>query len=443
VQAVSEARTSSTIELRRILIHIALQVFYAHLSMSTITTSHLPVYFHHKKESYTAANAVIYHLLILFIEDCKTVVQSTVQTSIVTQIRSLHPPTQNHGRARKEALKKWLTMDKPLSYGTGKVDARGGYHHLLVILTEDPQSPITDLKTSPDRFTYQDLAKLMYANVVKHTVCAPLIRNGSFRPALPLGFERIEQVASLGEKEIETVLALIARMMKKMDIHIVPWCKAETTGSRSTLTRGDWWMKIKQTGSSDLNEQLQRAEGDEQGILVQHVLDRNVDAPWSLPLTLQKMGPLWNKVTLPAEWALEHASLPATNPGDENHYVRETYEYVRDVYDGRIWWHHMGLIWGIMFSKVTPFLCVSKNIALQATQSIASLTREVREIPWIKSPARGHRGMTDPMPFITMMSTTIISLLDSRSPLRKRMNEHKNSMGSVWTKKHGMKLRSY
>lgn len=379
-------------------------------------------------------------------EDCKTLVQSTVQTSIKAQIRSRHDLTQNHGKARNDALKSWLSMDKPLSYGTGKADTRGGYHHLLLILNEDPQSPITDLKTSPDRFTYLDLGKLLYAHgaiIGNNQVSAPIIRNGSCRPALRLAFSHIERVASLGEEDKLTIAALIARMLRKMDIHIVPWRKGDRTDSHATVACGDWWMKISQTGSSDVNNQLQRAEENGEGLQVQHVLDRNIDAPWSLPSAMQQMGPLWNKVTLPSQWALEHASLPPTTPGHENHYVTETYEYVRDVYDGRIWWHHMGLVWGIIFSKATPFLCIPKNITLDATESIASLTREVRQIPWIKSTSKGHRGMMNPLPFITMMTTTIVSLLDSSSPLRKRMNQHKNSMGSVWTKKHGMKYHAH
>lgn len=416
--------------------------------MSTLRSSHLPVFFHHKKTAYTAANAVIYHLLKLFIQDCKDLVQSTVQQSIKVQLRSPHEVTRKHGMARNAALKAWLSLDNPLTYGNGTSDNRGGYRFLLVILDEDPHNMITDLQTTQEQFTYHEMGMIIYTagsitGNLPRTMSAPIVRSGSFLPALPLGFAHIRQVTSLGEEHKEILAALIARMVRKMEIQIVPWHRGDRPGSRSYTTRGDWWMKIKHTGTTDLETELQRDQPDEQGVLVTHALDHNIDAPWSMPLALHKMGPLWNKSTLPSQWGLEYASLPTTGPGDDNHYVKETYEYVRDVYDGRIWWHHLGLVWGIMFSKTAPFLCFSKDITLQATESISRLTKEVQQIPWIKSTSKTHRGITSPMPFITMMSTAIISLLDSRSPLRRRMRNHNNSMGSVWTKKHGMKQNDY
>ena len=198
-------------------------------------------------------------------------------------------------------------------------------------------------------------------------------------------------------------------------------------------------MKIKHTGTTDIEEVLQRDPADEHNVLVQHALDRNIDAPWSIPSALKNMWPWWNKATLPSQWNLKHASLPVTIADDENCYIKETYQYVRDAYDRKIWWHHMGLVWAVIFSKTVPFLCISKNITLQAMNLVSGLTKDVQQIPWIKPTSKGHQGLTCPTPFVTMMSTTIISLLDARSPLRRRMGRHNNSMGSVWTKKHGMK----
>lgn len=331
-------------------------------------------------------------------------------------------------------------MDKPLSYGDGKSNARGGYQCLLVILDEDPRNPITELKTSPDRYSHEQIARIIYrcGTSVPTTITNPLMRKGAFLPALGLGFARIHDNKGPIRDDILLVVALMERMMRKMEIHIVPWAKGDQVTNRASPTRGDWWLKIRYTGSSNAQKQLHEDPANQQVIQVQHALDRNTDAPWSMPGLLKDMGPLWTKCRLPSQWGLEHASLPGTQSGDENHYMKETYEYVKDEYDGNIWWHHMGLVWALMFSRMAPYLCVPKNIKLQESQSIPRMSQEIQQLSWVKSVSKSHRGMTSPMPFITMMSTTIISLLDARSPLRRRMADNNSNMGAVWTKKHGI-----
>ena len=385
---------------------------------------------------------MIYHLLKLFINDCKDLVLSTVQHSIKTQRRSTDAVTNRHGNARQAALKAWLALDNPLSYGDGQPGNTGGYQLLLIILDEDPRNPIKDLNTSEEQFTYHEMGILFYSNgtmASQGQMSCPLIKFSSCLPALPLGLARIKQVASLDVADRETIAALFARMVRKMGIQIVPWHREDRKDTRAIVARSNWWLKVKHSGSTQAERALDNTPANEQSVLAQHALDHNTDAPWSLPETLNLMGPFWNKSRLPSQWQLEHASLPNTSAGDETHYLKETYEYISDIYDARIWWHHMGLVWGILFSKITPFLCISKTIMIQPTDSVSILTREVQQIPWIKSTSKTHRGITLAMPFITMMSTTIIALLDSRSPLRRRMTRNNNSMGSVWTKKHGMK----
>jgi hypothetical protein len=409
--------------------------------MDTLTSSRLPAFFHHKNSSYTEACAVIYHLLQLFIQDTKDLVRNTVHRNIKAQRQSNDPLTHAHGTARQAALKAWLSMNNPLSYGDGQDSTITGYRQLLIILDEDPRNPITQLKYGTQQFTHQDLGMLFYTQGIRAprtNTPPPFTRHGACLPALPLGLTRIKRNSGLGEESKDTIAALFTRMVRKMEIHIVPWHKSENEHTRATATRGDWWMKIKHSGSSQApkNQNLDR-EQDHQD-LVQHALDRNVDAPWTLPSELKDMGPLWNKATLPSQWGLEHASLPITYPGHENHYMLETYNYVCDGYDGKIWWHHMGLVWAVMFSKTAPFLCITKGVNIQSTESTSRMTQEVQRLSWVKPTSKTHRGMTSPTPFITMMSTTIISLLDASSPLRRRMTRHNNSMGAVWTKKHGI-----
>jgi hypothetical protein len=145
-------------------------------------------------------------------------------------------------------------MEKPLSYSDGTSNASGGYRLLLVILDGDPHNRITKLKTSNYQFTYQEMEKQFYtqgAILPPHHISTPLVKHASFLPALLLGFACIKQLSSLGPDDKETILALIARLIWKMEIQIVPWHKSDKENTWSTVTHGNWWMMIKHTGTTN------------------------------------------------------------------------------------------------------------------------------------------------------------------------------------------------
>jgi hypothetical protein len=227
--------------------------------MDTLTSSQLPPVLHHKNPSYNEACAVIYHLLQLFIQDCKDLVRNTVQRNIKAQRQSNDVLTRTHGTARHAALKAWLSMDNPLSYGDGQETQITGYHRLLVILDEDPRNPIIQLKYGKEQFTHHDFGMLCYTQgttTPRTNQPPPFVRYGTCLTAFPLGFARIKKQSGLGEQDKDKIAALFARMLRKMEIHIVPWHKSENDNTRATVTWGDWWMKIKHSGSSKAPKNL-------------------------------------------------------------------------------------------------------------------------------------------------------------------------------------------
>jgi hypothetical protein len=403
--------------------------------MATITPHRLPAILHDTNDQLTAANAVAYHCISLFLQDCKDLVTAHVRNNINTQLKSGRSIVAAHGKARKKALNLWLKSDKPLSWNKGKSESSGAYLQLLIILNEDPNTRPTALRKAPESYTYLQLAAGFYNASDKKKAVAPICGNGAFFPSLSLGFTRIRKLVSTFDKPDDNIIiAIFAKMMKTLDIHFVPWHVSDKATSRAYVVRADWWMMLKAGPVEDINKYLPEEQEDEHAEVADHVQLMDPDAPWSLCDKLEDMGPLWNKVTLPSDWSLEAASLPATRKGDPNHYVTATYEYVLNSYDGRIWWHHMGLVWGILFSKITPYVFPPKMPRL----GNGPLNDEVRKLPWLKGTSENHGGCSVGFPFITMVSTTIIALLDSRSPLSIRASENKHALGKPWTTKHGM-----
>jgi hypothetical protein len=395
--------------------------------------------FHEMDDDVTLANAIAYHCLTMFLQDCKDIVTSFVRTSIKTQLRSLDRSDQRLGKARKSALKQWCTSDKPLSWGSDAQSTSDTYRQLLIILNDKSEAQAPLLKTSPESYTYMDLARRFINMSQKKKAVAPVSSQGSFFPSLGLAIEKIQRcLTSNNDETYELVINLFGKMLKKMDIHFVPWHKADRNNTRAYVVQGDWWLMLKPGSSAQINRRIRKDPDDLHADVANQAHRDDKHAPWNLATTLQEMGPLWKKVVLPSEWDLKHASLAGTQPGHKNHYVKETYEYVRNIYDGEIWWHHMALIWGILFSKIIPYLFMSEASMLTSTvHSGPQLIADVRKLAWLKTRSESHKGLTNPQPFVTMLPTAIIALLDCASPLRQRMGKNKDALGDGWTAKHG------
>ncbi|KAF8804746.1 hypothetical protein BYT27DRAFT_7259216 [Phlegmacium glaucopus] len=163
--------------------------------------------------------------------------------------------------------------------------------------------------------------------------------------------------------------------------------------------------------------------------------NQDPSAPWSIPSNLCGMGALWEKNVLPSQWNISAASL---SKAEEVEYLEATYLWVQDNFDGKKTHHRLGLVIAIMFSQLLPNIGYPKtpgtNISFDLTSDI--LTRKIRDVEWILP---SHKGVSQREPFITMMSTAIIALLDSGSPFRRYLANNNNTFGAPWTDKHGAK----
>ncbi|KIL55211.1 hypothetical protein M378DRAFT_182284 [Amanita muscaria Koide BX008] len=216
-------------------------IFYAHLAMSTLSSRHLPVTFQEQNPNFNTANAFAYHCLCLFVQDCKDLVAATVKASIHNQVKLSLPIIAAHGEDRKKALSAWLKSDAPLAWSEEESVHSGAYCQLLMILKEDPDNQEFELKRSRASLTYMDIAKKIHLMVKKKKIGAPISSSGAFYHALPLAFARMKALlSSKTDKNEDYLIAIIARMMKKMNIHFIPWHKSDKSDTQARVVKGDW-----------------------------------------------------------------------------------------------------------------------------------------------------------------------------------------------------------
>jgi hypothetical protein len=412
---------------------MTVQVFFAHLSMATLSGRPTHQICHDTTDQLTIANSIAFHTISLFLQDAKDLVTAHVKKGISTQIKSDLRFISSHGKARRTALNAWNKSDQPLSWSSQDSHTGGGYAQLMTILNSDPSSPATALQTSPVQCSYSEIASLLYGISVKKQTMAPVWRYGIFFPALLLAVGRIKRTLPPSEGHAP-VVSVLAKMLRRMKIHFIPWHKCDRKDTRAFAVHPEWWLMVKATPAADINRCLPKAPEKANEEAAERIKCADPSAPWELPTKLQEMGLLWNKYLLPTDWSLDAASLPSSNPAKANHYVKETYEYVESHYDGSIWWHHMSFVWGYLFSKMVPYVFLDRGcIDLHH----GPLDDQIHSLPWIRRTSQNHGGCSMPGPFITMVSTTIFALLDANSPLRIRATKNRNALGSHWTSKHG------
>jgi len=388
-----------------------------------------PIAQHHNSERTTGLH-IAYHCLTVFVQDCKDLVVAGVRSSIASQKGSCVSALVAYGNARDTDLKIWQNTPLPLAWGTSQ-HATENYARLVNVLHET-SSGRRQLQHSASRMTYKELAKHMVQMVRASggKITAPLRRHGSFPVAMRLALEYMDDFWKFEERREDFIISSFASMMRRMSIEFVPWHKDHEdrgSGRRSTSTCYDWWMILNR--NSEKNTVAEPGTDQEMCVAIADAAALNDPfGPWTIPEYLHEMGILWDKKVRPTDWSLTSASLPKSG------YVLETYHYVDRTFCGDKWWHHMALVWAILFSRVAPNVFKDRDVAIQA-EGEEAVTRAIRRIPWVETTSATHKGCTQQQPYVTMVSTTIIAFLERQAPV---WQEQKNGgFGSPWSDKHG------
>ncbi|KAF8624925.1 hypothetical protein AX14_011693 [Amanita brunnescens Koide BX004] len=234
---------------------------------------------------------------------------------------------------------------------------------------------------------------------------------------------------------------IFATMLKKMEIHFLPWhCDPSGRPGRNfSKVDPQWWMTIDHTKSASTIH-IQQPVAEASHAVALEVAAANAHVKWSIAGKLYQMQGLWKKTCRPDDWNIAHASLQA---GDESSkYVADTYEYVDSIFNGSKWQHHMALVWAILFSRVAPNISYRKLEKKPRDTSESTITKMIREMSWVPPESKHRKGITSPKPFVTMVSTMIIAVRDPNSPLYKEAEKRKG-FGNEWSQKHSKHQGDY
>jgi hypothetical protein len=394
-----------------------------------------------------SAKSVAYHALHIFVQDCKDFVFKAVMTEINHQKRDSSDTLVAFAETREAALKKWVKAPYPLAWDTKKSDHNSkGCSNLILALAETQEAIELGLPEADESWTYKTITEHLMNTVKKSTAKAPFSKNGFFMSTLPLALTEIKRVAHLGDtnKPADNYLAaVLAIVMMHMKIDFIPWHHAPTPGHPGPAPKvvtHQRWMYINRSSSNrqpgdaakDPTPQ-ERAQAVAENTSVHHP-----SATWSIPKRLQDMGPLWKKAVLPVEWDISYASLDSLeDKRPKSNYIFEIYEWVRDKIDPKNWKHHMAIIWAILFTAILPNVRTptEEKSKISKFTTEEDITKAIRNLPWVKFTGKTHKGVSSREPYITMVSTLLISIMEPESPLRKRFEEGKG-LGGLWSDKH-------
>lgn len=394
-----------------------------------------------------ASKSIAYHALCIFVQDCKDFVLKAVTTEINRQKRDVSEDIVTFAETREAALKKWMKTPNPLAWDVkNSNDSSKGCGYLILALAETPEAISLSLPEAEESLTYKLIAEHLISTVKKPTPKAPFSKNGFFMSTLPLALTEIKRVSRLPEPDKPSdsyLAALLAVVMMHMKIDFIPWHHPRTpgqTGPAPHVITHQRWMYINRSSSNLRTHKTtknatpeERAQEVAESISVLHP-----SATWSVPKYLVDMGPFWKKAVLPVDWDLTHASLDALeDKRPEADYIFEVYEWVRDNIDPKNWKHHMAVIWAILFTAILPHVRTptEAKAAISSHKSKEELTKAIRNLPWVKFGGKTHKGVTDRSPYITMVSVFLISVMEPKSPLRRRFEDGK-PLGPIWSDKH-------
>jgi len=364
---------------------------------------------------------------------------------VKVELASQEPVRVRAAKTRKRAIAAWKVIQEPLAYGErgSATDTATMAALLKAILVGGAAMraglPLATRKT----ISYTEFAQRLYnIGIWKEAIKAPVIKKSAFQAILPIAIQYMTRYCSV-QRQSTFITDIFSDISRRMRIHFIPWSNAKPgqqgrPSEQPTITQ---WVTLCREPEDARPQRVSHVrsvvEDSLVGSLATSASDRN--AGWTCLESLSKLGNLKPKAELPEEWGLQNASLSAL---DEFAYVSDTYQYVQDTYNGGTWWHRMALLWAIMFSKVVPNIFFDKE-EIKAIQNgpdhSTEITSKIRALSWVSTEA-ARKGNTEPIPFVTMMSTYIIAMLDRKSPLRRYAASNADSMGKGWTKKHSTSI---
>jgi hypothetical protein len=202
------------------------QRYQAHLTMTVVQARPITAITTGINDLETAAKRIVYHSLLLLVEDIRQLIKKKVEHSTKNILDDPDLTVSSHARTRLQAFKKWTKVANPLAWDSEETSG-GNYALLSLILCDDPNSDNPTLKLSKRNVTYDGLSQLLitFSTKVNQKRPAPITKDGEFQYVLPIAYQMIVKLFPPGGSIISHWSPFLIDMMKIMRIHLLPWHK--------------------------------------------------------------------------------------------------------------------------------------------------------------------------------------------------------------------------
>lgn len=385
-----------------------------------------------------------------FFEDTKHLVAAGVRADIAHRkatatSREEFTEVSSRGERREAYLKSWLKERNPLGYESQGKEKENTYQRLLEAVSPDEHAVSYGFPNWKEFETsYHELATRLSEMSRPHRPTqarAPVVRNGSFLPVLKICHQRLLDLLKTKtdeEANATFVIEIFRKALKMFRVRYFPAAKRKTglAGAPNTKPVFDSWGNLGRrdragvVSTRNLGTQERRAKVPAATVALNNAIAEDCNAEWTAGgLNLPSLRTVLRKTSLPTDFK---GPVPI---GER--YVDETYEWVREHYDGTNKLHHLALLVGIVVaSTLLPnlFMPVGSRKKFENARTPDEVREVYNDLEWR---SKEKRGMSQQDIFVGMFTTLIIAIYEEESPLRRHMaSSAKNGLGDVWTTKH-------
>ena len=366
--------------------------------------------------------------LRVYFQDIRKLVHDNVHAILQPFLNSNNRAAKQDAKDRYACLSKWCDEDYPLSY-----DPRVLSNLLRSVTPQQEQRfELTASSLGQRPLSFLVDAIIRHASGQQHRRQPPFIQVGHFLPVIRVAIDEIRSNASIaghgGPSETMFIRNAITLACETLQINHVPWSRNQDnhSGRAPTIIVHDVWLNL---GAKDktlppafLSQQQSNNALAFQAS--QKIQAKDPRGQWSaLDIRLNTFHTVLHKTNLPSEWDIEHVM------DDIPPYIIDAYSYVQRIYNSSKPLHQLAVICSIICAGIIPniFAPEMKKIPQNKTQYL----RYIQGLEWV---TRDRRGTSISEPFITMVSSFIITMYDDTSPLWKEPDQ--KSVRSAWFKKH-------
>lgn len=269
---------------------------------------------------------------------------------------------------------------------------------------------------------------------------APVVLTGSFLPVLKIAhvalLNLVKDRADAAQQEF--LMDTFWRAVKIFHINFFPSSKQNEPGTRGSPFRKplfDSWGSLSKKDKRRPRLVLGPSVASSSSmppatVAFNKAIANDCNADWHAnSLDLTTLPDFIKKTSLPVDFTTPNPISKA--------YVDDTYQWVKDNYDGTNPLHHLALLVTIIVaSSIRPYLFLPPNAStlFPKSHSREDVRSTYQSLDWVK---KDKKGMKEISVFIGMFTSFIIAVYEDESPLMKHIiDSKKGGLGEKWTNKH-------